>query len=337
MKAVLAMIAKAPEASVLKAIDSVIHLVDEAVLVVAPGDPLLGFTLPLPGRIVGQPWAGYAATRTAAYELASERAGPLGWVLMIDANDVALPKATAPWHLPTSLGDMFDAYDVPVDMRFEGGRWRWWRGGHVLRAGLPFAWRGIGSRGLHEKLVVLEGARVGRWPGLTVRPMQRPASERRDFDRDALEIGLAIADDEWLGRPASPRAVFFLAQSLKDAGLYGRSLGVYERRTRMDGDRDETFWAFLWLARLSAFLGRPHGEVVRRTEDAIAYAPDRAEGHAALARHLLSRSKEQPELEDEHRRAYARALACDYPSCSGFVDVTTYSLRALKRAGVPEF
>lgn len=336
MNAVLAMIAKEPPDVVLRAMRSVAHLVEKIVLVVAPGDPLREITLPKPGRIYELPWEGHAPTRTQAYHLASCHAGPHGWVLMIDPRDVAMAGAEAPWmSLPETLAGAHDVYETPIDMRFDGGRWRWYRRGHIMRAGLELRWSG--PAGLHETLDLPDSC-FGRWDGLTLRPQPKPPEQKRDYLVDALRIKQSIAEAVAAGKDEDPRATFYLAQSYKDAMQHERAFAVFEHRAKMQGDREETFWAFLWMAKLGPFcFPDDHPQIVRRMRDAIAFAPDRAEGHHLLAGYLHWRTEHgHPDDADESRREFAAANACAYPmKARYFVDVQSYSTAALNKAGIP--
>lgn len=83
--------------------------------------------------------------------------------------------------------------------------------------------------------------------------------------------------------PNDTRSAYYLAQSLKDAGLEYDALDAYERRARMGGNPDEAQVAMLQVARFRKHLLAPSESVEAAYWRAIAHSPTRLCGLVELA------------------------------------------------------
>jgi hypothetical protein len=315
MAIALAMMSRAPEEVVARAMESARSFVDRAVLVVAPGSHLLGLEAPIPTRIVEQPWMGYASTRTFTLH-AAEQDPDVEWVVMIDSY------STLDGKLP-ELSQDADAFEIAVED--VGSRWRWMRNGHMMRARKGFSWEGIGESGLHEVLRVPLGCKVRSWPGLVLRAhaSPKPPGSSRTYADDAERLRQELERD-----PSNARAAFYYAQSLKDAGRYREAFDAYDLRARMaHGWNEETFWALLWKAKLAPFIGE---DPVPLYLAAHQHSPHRAEPLSALEWHFRNSGRI-----DLAMLYGCRAAACPYPTKARlFVDLNAYSPEALEAAGI---
>lgn len=286
--------AKGPADRVLRAIESARPFVSSVCLVVAPGDPLEGLALPIPGRIVTQQWLGYAATRTATLRHA-EADPAVEWVLMLDANGRVRGR------MP-DLDPVADSYEIAIECNFPDGCWRWMRAGHLMRARRGLHWTGA----IHETLA--GAANVRTWHGLIYEGV---ASGARDYAGD-----VAILEDR---DPRDTRAAFYYAQSLKDSGRYEEALVAFLRRARMRGFSEEVFWAWLWAGKLALCLGKTALSCVFLHE-ASRHSPERAEPYAYQS--------EIYRRQGDHVRARelaALAASKPYPTSARlFVDVGCY-------------
>jgi tetratricopeptide (TPR) repeat protein len=299
------MMAKASPEEVLRTIESARPYVDSVCLVVAPGDPLVTFESPLPTRIIEEPWQGFGETRTKTLRHA-ESDPSVDWILMVDAGDAFADGG----RLPPLDGDV-EAYAIPVDLTWPGGRWRWPRYGHVMRARRGFGW----SSGVHEVLTCPVAYRAETWPWLVY--LSAPATGRAGrYDEDAALLHAQLERD-----PTNTRAAFYFAQSLKDGGHPREALAAFLRRVEMGGPFvEEVFWAQLWAGKLAAKLG-----MIDRVEEYYLRAheilPERAEPLRDLQGVFASLG-----LEAAARRYEALADAMPFPHFAGlFVDVLAYA------------
>lgn len=324
MSAVLAIMAKATIEQVLIAVSSALPVVDRTCIVVAPNDPLvtMGPLIAIhtmkPCVVIEEEWKGHAATRTATLRHAERMAD---WVVMLDADDTFAPGGQLP------CDPSVDSYEIPVDCTFPGGRWRWLRHGHVMRSGCGFTWRG--TAGLHEVLDT-SGRKTERWDRLVVRVEQRATDSRtrageRTYDSDAERLGAHLN-----ACPSDARAAFYYAYSLRDAGRPHAAYAAFVARAGMEGFREETLWAKLWAAKLAPYVGVSYDEVILRHQEAIDFAPERAEPLREMAHALRGYSKLA-----EADPFDALAATKPYPiDARLFVEVNAYSPDALTAVGI---
>lgn len=322
----LVIMAKAPAKIVERAIRSASMMVSRVVLVVAPNDPLINaIDFPMPIRYVEQEWLGHSETRSCALEIAGEDPRT-EWVLMLDAYTEA--RGELP---PIEVLDLHDTFNVAV---FEPVcRWRWFRGGHLMRVRRGFRWGG--SSGLHENMIEPPDSRIGTWTKLTVVGSSSPkVSSGRTYAADAVTL------EEHLHRaPDDARGMFYFAQSLKDAGnamrvddparvlTYRRSFDAFDRRVSMGGFDEEVFWAMMWRAKLAPFIGEDPVPILLLTQ---------ARWHRrAEPLHELSWIARRAGEHDEAQRWGEAAWALPYPRTARlFVDCNAYSPDALEEAGI---
>lgn len=319
---VLAVMSSAPREVLARTTASAAAHAATAVVLVAPGtaaervDP---GQRDLPTAVVERRWSGHASTRTALLEAAGEESDA-EWALVLDAG------MTIAGELPP-LDPGVDSYDVVVEDRSPSHRWRWMRAGHLVRTRRGHRWVGIGASGLHEVLVLADGSRSEEWRGLVASgsPSSKAGGGGRSYEDDAARIAEALAAQE------EPRARFYHAQSLKDAGRHAEAYAAFVARAGMAGAREETFWARLWAAKLAVHhLDRPRDEALAHVDAAKDMFPDRAEPWIELA---VARRKWGDQ--DGAVGAALEAYAKPYPLAARlFVDVSCYSRRALVEAGV---
>jgi glycosyltransferase involved in cell wall biosynthesis len=270
----------------------------------------------LPGELHERPWKGFDGSRTEAIELA--RAGA-DYLLFMDADDVM--EVGSGFRMPELT---LDAYRVAVH---EGPSI------HSRRALVSTRppWRYVGV--LHEYLDCGSGTTSGTLEGINILIVGggargRGVGLREKYLRDAetLQQGL-------IKEPGNARYVFYLAQSLSNAGELEKALEAYDRRVTMDGWAEEGFVAHLSAARLAEALERPQAEVMDRYLRAHESRPSRAEALGDLARLCRVNGGRWP-LAYMFARQAARI---PYPSDHMRVESSWYDWRALDELAVSAY
>lgn len=197
------------------------------------------------------PFAGLAAARNEAVEIASKKWGS-GFVLMLDADDVIEQNPNLPRFKPDPAVDgyMLTIHDGPL---------RYARL-VIFRPDRGFTYTGVA----HETLVVPPGARIEKCNSLIYRRLTGGAGSANPeavYKKYMRDVGLLEADLE--RDPDNARSRFYLAQSYADASgalvldgghkadLRQKAFENYMRRITMAGWVEEVFVSHMRAADLA--------------------------------------------------------------------------------------
>lgn len=222
----------------------------------------------LPGELIERPWVDFATNRNQALDLA-RRYGD--YALVIDADDV----------LDVDPGRAFLGLDGPgYALEIVDKVTNYWRDA-LVRLDVDWTWKGV----LHEHLTCSQLAGVKKLGGARIRRIGGGARSQGElaekYRRDVDVLRRALVDE-----PDNARYVFYLAQSLHDAGEPAQAIEVYRRRVEMGGWTEEVYFSKFMIAQIKQQLGDPFDEVVEAYLDAQRYRPTRAEPACFLARYL---------------------------------------------------
>ncbi len=188
----------------------------------------------------------------------------------------------------------------------------------LVRRDVPARYVGV----THEYLDT--GAQDQPLTGAWFRDHACGANRAGKFQRDIRLLEGALATD-----PHNARHVFYLAQSLKDAGEQERALERYRQRIAMGGWDEEVWYSHYQIARVSDVLGRPSSEVSAAYLAAYQARPQRAEPLVHLARWHRQRRQWALAL------LYARAAAALPSPCDRlFVEDAAYAWQALDELAI---
>jgi predicted GH43/DUF377 family glycosyl hydrolase len=211
----------------------------------------------IPGRLHHRPWRDFGWNRS---ELMALAAGTADYLLLLDADMTLdwrgpLPPLTADAYQLRHDGDL--AYRVP---RLVRGDRRWWYEGstHEYLAG-----EGDYTQAVLEALIVQHHG--------------DGASRAHKLERDVALLERDLERD-----PDNARAIFYLAQTLRDLGEEERAIQFYERRVALGGWEQECFYA---AYQTGSLLGRADDDrAVATLLSAWQLRPQRAEPLYELAR-----------------------------------------------------
>ena len=217
----------------------------------------------IPGELHERPWRDFAANRTEALHLCHGKAD-YAWV--IDADD--LVEGTIDFRRLT-----LDAYSL----RF-GPELLYWRR-QIFKEPLRWSYKGV----LHEFSYchdpTCEEDRLEGDYHIVSRRLGNRNLDPKKYERDSRLLLEVVQKD-----PADSRAVFYLAQSLHDAGDVRRALHYYSLRAAMGGWPEEVFLARYRTGLCLQQLGRPTAEAVDAFLKSWQLRPRRAEPLYQLAR-----------------------------------------------------
>lgn len=262
----------------------------------------------LPGELIERPWQDFATNRNQALDLAR---GYGEYALIHDADQIieADPDASYP--------DRLDADGYSIRQQLAGHEIEY-SGARILRLDRPWRWQGV----LHEypelepqrRLPLLSGICAIGYPGGA-----RSRRPQRDKYLDDVEVLRKALRKE----PDNARYVFYLAQSLRDAGETVPALEAYRKRAAMPGWVEENWFALFQVACLLERLQAPDAEIIDAYLAAFDARPTRAEPLCELARMLRLRGR--------YASAWlhaSRAAEMPPPDDMLFVDLSVYRWRA---------
>jgi hypothetical protein len=266
----------------------------------------------LPGELHRRPWRNFGANRTEALELCRGKAD-YAWV--IDADDLVVGNLDL-------TGLTADVYQLRFGPDFTYWRSQLFRLDHAIR------YEGV----IHEYPAWDEpDLDVQRLPGDYYVESRRLGHRSRTPDtyrRDAQTLAAAVSAD-----PDDSRSVFYLAQSLRDAGDLEGALAWYSRRGEMGGWGEEVFCALLERARLLGRLARPWAEQLEAYLRCWESRPIRAEPLYEIGRHYR--------LAGDYALGYffaSQAATLPFPDAEAlFVAADVYRWRALDEESISAY
>ncbi len=258
----------------------------------------------VPGELHERPWRNFAHNRNEALELARPCAEHL---LFIDADEVLAMSPGFAW--PALDGEAYRFACEYAELRYHRNA--------LIATRLPWRWVGV----LHE---YLDCALPHSWgflsgPAIVVSHDGARARDPNTYLRDIEVLERALQAE-----PGNSRYVFYLAQSLRDAGQAAPARARYLQRASMGGWEEERWCAQFRAAQLGERVGLPPEQVREAYLAAYQARPSRAEPLYELARYHRERS----EFALAHLFAQ-QAAAMALPGDVLFVDATVYAWRAL--------
>jgi tetratricopeptide (TPR) repeat protein len=212
------------------------------------------------GELYEEDWVNFGHNRTLNIQHAF---GKSDYLLLIDADMVvrqegALPDLTADSYLLRHAGG--------VEYRIK----------RLVRG--DFKWRYEGAT--HEYLTCDDQDRAVNLDALVIEHFADGGSRADKFTRDARLLQEELDRD-----PDNARAVFYLAQTMRDLGEIQRAIDLYDQRARMGGWAEEVYYALFQVGVLKADAGDWPGamDALLRSWDA---RPQRLEACYELASRL---------------------------------------------------
>lgn len=265
----------------------------------------------LPGTLYERPWRDFGYNRSEAIQLARS----LGdYHLILDADDrLAFSKN---FRLPDLLDPAYRLQVVDANLVYDRT--------HLFRTDIDFRYDYV----LHECLAAPAPYEPWAYCGQVISDLSyvrcgggARSQDPQKYRHDAQVLKEALAKD-----PGNARYAFYVAQSYRDAGDLAAARDAYERRARMPGWEEETWYALYQVGHLTEAID-PEDEayVLDAYMRAFEFRSSRAEPLYALARYLRTK-RNRPAA------AYVFAKIADeiaYPAKDTlFLDPSIYEWRA---------
>jgi glycosyltransferase involved in cell wall biosynthesis len=212
----------------------------------------------IPGELHERKWKNWGETRTEALELAK---GKGDYILFMDADDILQIDAGA--SLPELTKDLYNMWRGTTGFTYLKPQ--------LVKADLPWKWVGV----THEYLAcevfyssdILENVHyVSLDDGAT-----------RSTGTEKYWKNVKLLEEALKKDPTNSRYAFYLAESYRDAGEKGKALEWYQKRIKMGGWPEETFWAMFQSAQMTHAMGLPTTAVIDLYLHAHMFRPHRPE------------------------------------------------------------
>lgn len=259
----------------------------------------------VPGELWEDVWVDFGHNRTLAMTRAR---GKADYLLLMNADEVLNVKADFKENLEG------DGYYV----RYEGD----------LDYALPLVvsavhpWSFVGMT--HEYLHASTKPQLRRISGVSVTHGFDGGSRLNKFGRDIMLLTRGLREE-----PENACYVFYLAQSYKDLGEYGRALELYQKRTEMGGWEEEVWYAGYQVGRMQQRLGQPWPVVLDSYLAAYQYRPSRLEPLFHVSK--FYRETQQYYLGYLFSRA---VIETPYPDDLLFIERSVYEYELLLEYGI---
>ena len=273
-----------------------------------------------PGVLLEDTWVDFGTNRTSAVHAAQTASfsGPSSYLLFMDADDAFVAPEGFKWPALTK-----DAYELWM----EYGSYRYVR--QVLVSN-KLTWRWVGV--LHEypesfpPTASVERLEV---PYMRVSTDGARSQDPEKYVKDAEVLRRAL-----VAKPGDTRYMFYLAQSLRDAGMWLDALEAYEVRAEAGGWEEEAFVSLLEIARIKERLteGVVDAEVADAYLAAFEFRPSRAEPLVDLAQWYR--------LQGRYQLAYLYASQADKINLLNdrlFLDKSYYEWRATDEMAIAAY
>lgn len=261
--------------------------------------------------LYGYPWVNFGFNRQQALERAREVG--CEYILFMDADDTLCSFSSAPPAWPDLT---LPGYKLPIyygDTRYSRCC--------LVRADAPWQWEGVVHEYLDSPMPLEQGELTD--PFIVVHHDGARSKNPHTYRSDAALLEMA---------EPTPRNVFYLAQSYRDAGMSDDALKTYLRRAAMGGWEEEAWFASYEAAKLKEALSQPPHEVTGAYLDCFQRRPTRAEPLFNLARYHRCRN----EFHLAHLIA-SRGVRIPPPSDALFVSASVYEWRLLEELALSAY
>ncbi len=283
----LCMIVKDEAHIIERCLDSVKPLIDEVVIVDTGStdntiEVINNFLKKenLPGKIIEDPWKGFAHGRTLALKEAKKT--NCEYALMIDADEVlTFQKDFDIKKFKESLS--FDIYNIPTKMADTV----------YYRPTLTSNKKDFKYKGVVHEFLDGEGTRdfINYEKNFYNHPIQDSARNKnpRKFQDDAklLEEALEAETDEFL----RSRYTFYAAQSHKDSNSPGKALDFYMQRMNMGHWEEESYQSCIKAGMIQEQLGYPDNVIISTYLKGLEFSGSRVEAYHYLAKYCRTHDR----------------------------------------------
>tara|TARA_R100000734_G_C3314282_1_gene105813 strand:+ start:327 stop:1460 length:1134 start_codon:yes stop_codon:yes gene_type:complete len=271
------------------------------------------------GEIVDHEWLSFSDARNKAIQ---SMKGKADWGFIIDADEQLILDNLNKEELLSFL-DGHNQADVTVNF---GGTT--YNRNAFLNVNYDWEWVGpchsylrlnkgaVSNAGIRQDIVIKVNTDGNSWGNSTVSDLKIKYTTK------------ALILEDYLEKDPSPRWVFYIANSYKDAFEYEKAIEWYEKRLEMDGYWEEKYMSQLYMGECLVKMGAENKDIIHKLSLCSQLDPKRAEHLYKIA--LLYQEEGNWQMSYMITKFATEKLPnSPYPKSSLFLDDSVYNWKML--------
>ena len=197
----------------------------------------------IPGKVVQEPFQDFGYNRTFALKAAAEIPN-MDYLLLLDADMILTGSYLQPENIKVFKKSLTkDFYHV-----CQGSQTYFYKNVRIVKNYRDFSYWGV----THEYVKSPEGAQAGSFENdqLFIDDIGDGGAKTDKFERDIRLLTKGLEEN-----PGNDRYTFYLANTLKDAGHYEKSIEMYRNRIKIGGWVEEVWYSYYNIGRCHVTLG----------------------------------------------------------------------------------
>ena len=197
----------------------------------------------IPGKIVQEPFKDFGYNRTFALKAAAEIPN-MDYLLLLDADMIL----TGSYLQPENIKAFKKGLDKDFYHMCQGSQTYFYKNVRLVKNYKDFSYWGV----THEYVKSPEGAQAGSFENdqLFINDIGDGGAKTDKFERDIRLLTKGLEEN-----PNNDRYTFYLANSLKDAGQYEKSIEMYRNRIKIGGWVEEVWYSYYNIGKCHVILG----------------------------------------------------------------------------------
>ena len=197
----------------------------------------------IPGKIVQEPFKDFGYNRTFAMKAAAELPN-MDYLLLLDADMIL----TGSYLQPENIKEFKKGLDKDFYHMCQGSQTYFYKNVRIVKNYKDFSYWGV----THEYVKSPQGATVGCFENdqLFINDIGDGGAKTDKFERDIRLLTKGLEEN-----PNNDRYTFYLANSLKDAGQYDKSIEMYRNRIKIGGWVEEVWYSYYNIGKCHVMLG----------------------------------------------------------------------------------
>ena len=232
----------------------------------------------IPGKVVQEPFQDFGYNRTFALKAAADLPN-MDYLLLLDADMILTGSYLQPENIKAFKKSLTkDFYHV-----CQGSKTYFYKNVRLVKNYKDFSYWGV----THEYVKSPDGAQGGSFENdhLFIEDIGDGGAKTDKFERDIRLLTKGLEEN-----PGNDRYTFYLANSLKDAGHYEKSIEMYRNRIKIGGWVEEVWYSYYNIGKCYVILGEMEKAICAWMEG-FEYYPQRLEAIYEIVKYYREHGK----------------------------------------------